>query len=111
MELNTTATPSTEYSREFLQGMIDRMGVSFCKYGLVADAYPAKTDAFRSARDRMGKYQETGNTEFLIDAANFLMIEFMHPDHARAHFKPTDSNESPGLISQSGERVRRHDGT
>jgi len=45
---------------------------------------------------RMRKYAETGNTEWLIDAANFAMIEFMHPRHPHAHFTGTDDDASPG---------------
>lgn len=37
-----------------------------------------------------------GNTEYLVDAANFLMIEFMHPAHPKAHYRATDKEGSPG---------------
>jgi hypothetical protein len=53
-------------------------------------------NALESLQKRIDKYIETGNTEFLMDAANFAMIEFMFPSHPSAHFRPTDSNESPG---------------
>lgn len=88
--------PSTEYSIPFLQGMVDRMFVSYAKYGAVKDAFPDKVNALDSLMLRLKKYKETGNTEFLIDAANFAMIEFMLPSHPNAHFQPTDSKESPG---------------
>lgn len=32
-------------------------------------------------------------------AANFAMIEYLHPSVVGAHFKGTDSEESPGLTS------------
>lgn len=99
--LRTAASvPNSEWSDLFLQGMIHRMEVSFFKYGLVADAYPDKYDAIASLRDRLRKYVETGNTEFLIDAANFAMIEFMYPRHEKAHFRPTDDAESPGRVNR-----------
>ena len=44
------SVPDSEVSREFIQGMADRMGVSFCKYGAVADAYPQKVDAIDSLK-------------------------------------------------------------
>lgn len=72
------------------------MQVSFHKYGPVANAYPHKVNALESLHKRLEKYAETGNTEFLIDAANFAMIEFMFPAHPNAHFRATDSHESPG---------------
>lgn len=94
--------PDTEFSFKFVKGMQDRMAMSYFKYGAVADAYPKKVDAIGSLKMRLEKYAETGNTEFLIDAANFAMIEFMHPRHPEAFYKPTDSDESPGRAWNSG---------
>jgi hypothetical protein len=100
---NTTSTievalaaPKSEFSAEFAQGMADRMAVSFYKYGAVADAYPSRVDAVASLKKRLDRYAKTGNTEWLMDVANFAMIEFMRPAHPDAHYKPTDSGESPG---------------
>lgn len=92
----------TEVSEKFIQGMKSRMIVSYHKYGPVRDAYPSKVDAVASMEQRVEKYRETGNTEHLIDAANFLMIEFMHPGKPGAHFRATDSDESPGRVNVSG---------
>lgn len=58
--------PDTEVSREFIDGMINRMGVSYCKYGAVADAYPHKVRAVRISDDeedasleaRLKKYRD-----------------------------------------------------
>ena len=91
--------PATEFSEEFVRAMRDRMAVSYCKYGPVRDAYPSKVNALESLQKRLDKYHETGNTEWLIDAANFAMIEFMRPAHPRAHFRGTDAKESPGRFS------------
>ncbi len=88
--------PSTEWCPKFVEGMKQRMDLSYFKYGAVADAYPHKVNALESLRIRLDKYMDTGNTEFLMDAANFAMIEFMLPSHPDAHYKPTDSDESPG---------------
>lgn len=74
------------------------MEVSFHKYGPLKNAYPHKVDALKSLLLRIEKYRETGNTEFLIDAANFAMIEFMRPSVKDAKFVATDSNASPGRI-------------
>ena len=89
----------TEFSEDFVKGMQNRMIVSFHKYGPIKDAYPHKVNALKSLEIRINKYKETKNTEYLIDAANFLMIEFMYPSIEGAYFKGTDSNESPGRIS------------
>lgn len=92
----------TEFSEEFVKGMRDRMVVSYFKYGPVADAYPDKVDAMKSAIARLHNYMDTGNAEWLMDAANFLMIEFMHPKHPTAHFIATSAEQSPGRITHRG---------
>ena len=93
---------TTEFDESFVLGMRDRMLVSFSKYGPVAEGYPRRVNAISSLTDRLRKYAETGNTEFLIDAANFAMIEFMHPAHPQAFFQPTDSDQSPGRRAKRG---------
>jgi hypothetical protein len=104
--------PETEFSERFVQYMANRMAVSFHKYGPVAEAYPERVNAIESLQKRLdlylnggiikGKEIEPGNTEYLIDAANFAMIEFMHPRHPKAFFKATDSDGSPGRVWNSG---------
>ena len=88
--------PASEFSREFVQGMAHRMTVSYHKYGLVSPA--SKIDMIESLEKRLALYKETGNTEWLMDVANFAMIEFMHPRHPDAHFEGTDSDASPGRV-------------
>lgn len=96
----------TQISILFIEGMIKRMGVSFYKYGDLRLAYPHKINSLESAQTRINKYLETGNTEFLIDAANQMMIEFMCPSVPNAFFRATDSDESPGRTERSsGESV------
>ena len=94
--------PDTEVSEPFVQGMRDRMAVSFYKYGSVIDGYPKRVDAIASLRRYLEYYEDTGNAEFLMDVANFAMIEFMLPRHPNAHFVPTDSSESPGRVGHYG---------
>lgn len=105
--------PASEFSRPFVQGMCDRMGMSFAKYGKVADAYPDKVDAIASLRVRLERYMATGNTEWLMDVANFAMIEYLRPRHPAAHFAPTDSKESPGRewIGATSAKARRESKT
>src|SRR5687767_10779862 len=92
----------SEFSEQFVSGMKDRMVVSFYKYGPISAGFPDKVNAITSLTDRLRKYAETGNTEFLMDAANFAMIEFMHPAHPNAFFEGTDSDQSPGRRSRRG---------
>jgi hypothetical protein len=104
MELNwPQSVPITEINEEFIQGMLNRMATSYFKYGKVSDAYPLKVNAFKSMEDRLKLYKTTKNKEYLIDAANFLMIEFMLPSIFGTFFKATDSDGSPGRVWNNGE--------
>jgi hypothetical protein len=88
---------SRDWSSDFVAQMQNRIIVSHHKYGWCSDTYPELAQAVKSIKTRVDKYLETGNTEWLIDVANFAMIEYKHPSHPNAHFRGTDSNESPGL--------------
>lgn len=85
--------PASEFSPQFVARMQRSMGVSFHKYGAVKDAYPHKVNAVKSLRHRLQLYEETGNADYLVDVANFAMIEFMCPAHPDFHDKPTDGGE------------------
>lgn len=101
------SVPSSEFSEPFAQGMADRMAVSFFKYGFVKDAV-GRTNFIESMKVRLDLYLNggtvkgvavpAGNTEYLMDAANFLMMEFMHPSVQGAQFIPTDNTGSPGRV-------------
>lgn len=107
MMIRTEGVPPTEFSEQFLAGMVARMGMSFHKYGRVAEAYPDNIDALASLRERLSKYRATGNTEWLMDVANFAMIEFMYPRHDNAHFEATDSVDSPGRVLPDGSSTAK----
>lgn len=103
MEIELKAgVPETEFSQRFVQGMADRMALSFFKYGAVADAYPHKVDAIESLKKRLARYEEKGNLEELMDLANFALIEFIRPKHPAAHFVAEDSAASPGRVWNTG---------
>ena len=98
----------TEYSNLFDELRKNRMVVSFYKYGaLKINAGDKLVDEMESLKLRLKKYESTGNTEFLIDIANFAMIEFMYPQHPKAFFKATDSDESTGLVGMSIMEIKR----
>lgn len=83
----------------FIKKMQNRILVSHYKYGWMSQTYPELAQAVKEIYPRIKKYMETGNTEWLIDVANFAMIEYLHPSVVGAYFKGTDSEESPGLTS------------
>ena len=92
-----------EYSDRFDTLRKNRVEVSFHKYGPAKINFGDKlVDAVKSHDLCVEKYKETGNTEYLLDAANYLMFEFMYPQKEGAYFKATDSSESAGT---SGEPI------
>lgn len=99
---------STEYSEKFDQLRKNRVAVSFYKYG------PAKINFGEKLVDAMGcvdkclkKYKETSNTEYMVDAANYCMFEFMYPQHENGHFQTTDSKDSAGIAGISINEIKR----
>jgi hypothetical protein len=104
--------PTTEFNPPFVQGMADRMAASWFKYGTHNANADAGIDFLDSLKTRLARYEADGNTEWLMDVANLAMIEFLHPSHPDAHFRATDSSESPGRSQQfrpkfGDTRVRR----
>jgi hypothetical protein len=83
----------TEYSQRFDEIRKNMMVMSYYKYGPLKDNYGTYKcmDAIKNIELRLQKYKETGNTEFLVDIANFAMIEFMNPSIKGAKYTPTDS--------------------
>ena len=59
-----------------------------------------------SAMLNIEKYKRTGNTEYLCDAANYLMFEFMHPQVEGAKFEATDSGGSAGIVGIAVNQMR-----
>ena len=81
-----------EYCWEFDEKRKNAIITSYYKYGPSKENFKkGMVDAIGSLKKNLKKFEETGNTEFLVDVANFAMIEFMFPKHPNAHFKGTDS--------------------
>ena len=99
---------SKEYSEKFDELRKNRVAVSFYKYGPVAENYSNQyIDALGSMNKCVQKYKDTGNTEYLVDAANYLMFEYMFPQHKNAHFEATDSSQSAGIVGMGVREAER----
>ena len=95
-----------DYSEEFDTLRKNRMVTSHYKYGWVSENYPTGlASAVGSLKKRLELYEKTGNREWLLDVANFAMIEFMFPVHPDAHYRATPSAESPGLDGTSSREL------
>lgn len=90
-----------EYSSAFDKYRKNRVEISSFKYGPASRNFPNNVDALATAQKCIDKYKETKNKEYLCDAANYLMFEFMYPKLEGAYFKSTDSNESAGIVGMS----------
>ena len=91
-----------EYSDRFDELRQNRVDLSYHKYGTAADNFGMKlVNAIQSHDLCVKKYLETGNTEYLCDAANYLMFEFMYPQVPGAHFEATDSSGSAVIVCTS----------
>lgn len=94
--------PDAERFLGGIQLMLNRMSVSHFKYGNMRDKYPESARAIDSADKRREMYDESGNTEDCLDAANFYVIEYVRPSHTAAHFEAQSSQQSPGLVWNEG---------
>jgi hypothetical protein len=79
-----------------LQLMTNRMATSHFKYGNMSDTFPDNARAAAGVVKRMRMYEDSGNTENCLDAANYAVIEYLFPSHQKAHFRAQASRESPG---------------
>lgn len=87
-----------EYSEQFDKERKYRVEVSYHKYGPARKNFGGgRVDAIKTAELCLEAFKKDGNTEHLIDAANYLMFRFMYP-YPGESFHPTDSKESVGTI-------------
>lgn len=98
-----------EYSDRFDQLRKNRVEVSYYKYGPArANFASGNVQAIPTMQRCIEKYNSTGNTEYLLDAANYLMFEFMFPQVPGAYFRATDSKESAGIVGISVAEMEKY---
>lgn len=87
-----------EYSEEFDKLRKSRVYVSYYKYGAAKKNFgEGRVDAIGSLELCLEKFKKTGNTEYLIDVANYAMFRYMFPLPGE-YYKATDSSESAGTV-------------
>jgi len=82
----------TEWSKRFEHLMRNRLLVGYYRYGLLHTKNKPH-DWISRAKMQLDKYVETGNTECLVDVANFMMTEFVQGHHPNKHFRAMDRAE------------------
>ena len=82
----------SQMSKKFIELMENRMVMGTFRYGKWQDNKKngIKYDRVGSIRKRLDKFEETGNTEYLVDIANLAMIEYEISDHPKKHFLSID---------------------
>lgn len=99
---------SKEYSEEFDNLRKNRVKTSFYKYGPASVNFGERiVNALESSERCIEKYRKTGNTEYLLDAGNYIMFEYMFPSVPGAYFRATDSSESAGISGMSIREIER----
>ena len=85
----------TQWCGEFETLMRNRLIMGAMRYETFDDKRRTgcSYDYIASITSRLKKYQETGNTEHLVDAANCLMLEFEFGNHPTKHFSSIDDGE------------------
>lgn len=87
-----------EYSTEFDNLRQNRVAVSYHKYGSAQKNFgEGRVDAIGSLELCLDKFKRTGNTEYLLDVANYAMFRYMYP-MPNEYFKATDSKDSAGTV-------------
>lgn len=99
----------TEYSADFDEKRKRAMVTSYDKYGKASLNYPQNVDAIASLKKRLELYEQTGNSDYLVDVANFAMLEFMFPRREGAYFRSGTEKESPGVVGLSVGEARDFD--
>lgn len=98
----------SEWSPLFEKLMRNRMIMGAFRYGKLHEKNKPKYDRVGSIITRINSYQETGNTEFLVDVANLCIIEFEEGRHHAKHFTSIDDGEHV-KEAQEGEKLRKAD--
>ena len=76
----------------------NRVEISQYKYGPARKNFgEGRVDAIKTAELCLDAFKKDGNTEHLVDAANYLMFRFMYPMPGES-FRATGSSESVGTV-------------
>lgn len=96
-KLDYTELIQSEWSNEFEQLMRNRLIMGAIRYGKINAKNKPKYDRIDSIVKRAIKYNETKNSEFLVDIANLCLLEFVEGDN---HFDSIDDGEHVKQINK-----------
>lgn len=84
----------TNWSTEFETLMRNRLAMGALRYGMIGHqkAKQSPFDVAGAVLPKLRAYHLTGNTEYLVDAANYLMLVFCIDPHPTKHFSALDDH-------------------
>jgi hypothetical protein len=77
---------ASEWSHQFEMLMRNRLILGALRYGRLNARGKKPYDRIAGALKRLAQYQETGNTECLVDVANMMLLEFEEGKHPKKHW-------------------------
>lgn len=101
-----TELEKSEWSPEFEKLMRNRLLMGALRYGLLADKKKGhvKWNLLGALTAKIENYEKTGNTEYLVDAANYCLLAFECDDHPTKHFKALDDHTDHCKVKLNTEK-------
>lgn len=90
--------PDLRRYMEAVQMTVNRVMHSYFKHPYLSARFPDNVDALGCLQARLAEYNKTGNTEMLLDCANYCLIEATLPFHPNAHFRVLNPEEAPATV-------------
>jgi hypothetical protein len=86
----------TEWSSRFEMLMRNRLLMGALRYGTMAEkrinATKNRWDLLGAIKAKCELYESTGNTEYLVDMANYCLLAFEFDPHPNKHFQALDDH-------------------
>ena len=86
---------NSEWSPSFERLMRNRLIMGALRYGTLAvkKCKSHRWDLVGAVQRKIQSYETTGNTEYLVDAANYCLLEFECGNHPLKHFDALDDQD------------------
>ena len=95
--LDLSRLEQTEWSSTFERLMRNRLIMGAMRYETFEEKRQRKAgthwDLVASITKLVNKYEATGNTEYLVDAANYCLLAFEFDPHPTKHFEAVDGHD------------------
>lgn len=86
----------TEWSYKFENLMRHRLILGALRYCRIIEKFPVY-DRIGRMEECIKSFKKTGNTEFLVDIANYALLEFEKGFHCDEAFNPIDDGDHASL--------------